>query len=94
MEETYNCWHGCHKKSEGCLNCYVYRYDERIGKDSSIVYKTKDFDKPIRRNRKNEYKYPSNTLFYLCFSSDFFIEEGAYVKYIEKKGNYENYEKF
>ena len=75
MEESYNCWHGCHKKSEGCLNCYVYRYDILADRDSNIVYKTKDFDKPIKRKRNKEYKYPSGTLFYTCFSSDFFIEE-------------------
>lgn len=75
MEESYNCWHGCHKKSEGCLNCYVYRFDKRIGKDSNTISKTKDFDKPIKRKRNGEYKYPSGTLFDTCFSSDFFIEE-------------------
>ena len=75
MEITYNCWHGCHKKSEGCAHCYVYRRDESIGKDSNIVYKTKAFDMPIQKNRKGEYKYPSGTSFSMCFSSDFFIEE-------------------
>ena len=75
MEITYNCWHGCHKKSEGCLHCYVYRRDESIGKDSSIVYRTRSFDLPVRKNRKGEYRYPSGTVFAMCFSSDFFIEE-------------------
>ena len=23
--QMWNLWHGCHKKSEGCLHCYVYR---------------------------------------------------------------------
>lgn len=75
MEVTYNCWHGCHKKSEGCLHCYVYRRDESIGKDASIVYKTKSFTMPIVKNKHGEYKYPSGTEFMMCFSSDFFIEE-------------------
>lgn len=75
MEITYNCWHGCHKKSEGCMHCYVYRRDESIGKDSNIVYKTKAFNMPIMKNKNGEYKYPSNTEFSMCFSSDFFIEE-------------------
>ena len=75
MDVTYNCWHGCHKKSEGCMHCYVYRRDESIGKDSNIVYKTKSFDLPIRRKKDGEYKYPSGTDFMMCFSSDFFIEE-------------------
>jgi protein gp37 len=75
MEVTYNCWHGCHKRSEGCLHCYVYRRDESVGRDASVVYKTKDFDLPLRRNRKGGYKYPAGTRFMMCFSSDFFIEE-------------------
>ena len=48
MEVTYNCWHGCHKKSEGCMHCYVYRRDESIGKDANIVYKTASFNMPVR----------------------------------------------
>ena len=71
----YNCWHGCHKKSEGCLHCYVYRRDESIGKDSNIIYKTKSFDLPVRKKKDGSYKYPKGTLFNMCFSSDFFIEE-------------------
>ncbi len=75
MEITYNCWHGCHKKSEGCLHCYVYRRDESIGKDASIVSKTASFDLPVRKDRNGQYKYKSGTSFDMCFSSDFFIEE-------------------
>ena len=75
MEISWNLWHGCHKKSEGCKNCYVYRRDESIGKDSTEIYKTKSFTLPILRNRKGEYKYPSGSEFMTCFSSDFFIEE-------------------
>lgn len=75
MEISWNLWHGCHKKSEGCKNCYVYRRDTSIGKDASIVYKTSSFNLPILKNRKGEYKYPSGVEFDTCFSSDFFIEE-------------------
>lgn len=75
MEISWNLWHGCHKKSEGCKNCYVYRRDESIGKDSNIIYKTKSFNLPILKNRKGEYKYKTGTKFATCFSSDFFIEE-------------------
>ena len=75
MEVTYNCWHGCHKKSEGCLHCYVYRRDESIGKDASFVYKTAAFDLPVRKRRDGSYKYEAGTEFLLCFSSDFLIEE-------------------
>ena len=33
----WNLWHGCHKWSEGCRHCYVYRTDGKYGKDSSVV---------------------------------------------------------
>ena len=38
--QMWNLWHGCHKKSEGCLHCYVYRCDAEFEKDSSTVTKT------------------------------------------------------
>ena len=33
----WNLWHGCHKWSEGCRHCYVYRTDGKYGKDSNKV---------------------------------------------------------
>lgn len=71
----YNPWHGCHKLSAGCLNCYMFRTDAKFGKDSTQVIKTSDFDLPLRKNRKGAYKVPSKTILYTCFTSDFFIEE-------------------
>ncbi|NCC87453.1 MAG: DUF5131 family protein, partial [Clostridia bacterium] len=52
----WNPWHGCKKYSEGCENCYVYRVDERHGKDSTQVTKIRDFNMPIAKNRRGEYK--------------------------------------
>lgn len=72
---VWNPWHGCHKISEGCLNCYVYRRDSTYDKDSSIVSKNKDFDLPIRKNRKGEYKIPDGSVVYTCMTSDFFVED-------------------
>ena len=45
----WNPWHGCHKISPGCKHCYVYRRDESIGKDASVVAKTGDYDLPRRQ---------------------------------------------
>ena len=36
MSEMWNLWYGCHKKSEGCQHCYVFRCDAEFEKDSSI----------------------------------------------------------
>lgn len=71
----WNLWHGCHKLSPGCKHCYVYRGDARRDVDSSVVAQTKKFDLPIRKKRNGEYKIPSGTLVYTCFTSDFFVED-------------------
>jgi protein gp37 len=75
MGEMWNLWHGCHKKSEGCQHCYVYRRDAEFEKDSNIVTKTASFNLPIRRDRQGNWKVPSGSLMWTCFTSDFFIEE-------------------
>ncbi|MBR6181320.1 MAG: DUF5131 family protein [Prevotella sp.] len=74
MGEMWNLWHGCHKKSEGCKHCYVFRRDAEFEKDSNVVTKTASFNLPVRRNRKGEWKVPPGTLMWTCFTSDFFIE--------------------
>lgn len=71
----WNPWHGCHKFSEGCRHCYVYRTDEKHGKDSSIVTRTEKFDLPLQRKKNGDYKIPSGNLVYTCFTSDFFVED-------------------
>lgn len=72
---SWNPWHGCHKLSAGCQNCYVYRMDARRDKDSSIVTRLKNFQYPIQKKRDGSYKIPSGTIVYTCFTSDFFVEE-------------------
>lgn len=72
----WNPWHGCTRISPGCMNCYVYRRDETIGKDSSIVTKTSSFDLPIRKTRNGEYKLgPESGPVYACMTSDFFLDK-------------------
>jgi len=75
MSKMWNLWHGCHKLSAGCKYCYVYRGDSKRGIDSSIISKTKNFDLPVQKKRNGEYKIPSGSLVYTCFTSDFFIKE-------------------
>lgn len=76
MKIQWNPWHGCHKCSPGCMNCYVYHQDAFRDKDAGIVTKNRTgFNNPIKKDRRGEYKIPSGTVLGSCFTSDFFIEE-------------------
>lgn len=70
----WNPWRGCHKCSEGCLYCYIHKGDIKRGINTDEVVKTKDFTKPIEKKKNGEYKMKSGIV-YLCFSTDFLIEE-------------------
>lgn len=71
----WNPWHGCRKISEGCRHCYVYRIDERHGRDASAVVRTTAFGDPVKKKRSGEWKIPSGSTVYTCFSSDFFVDQ-------------------
>lgn len=66
---TWNPWHGCHKVSQGCKNCYMFRDKKRYGQDPNAVTRSKTkFSDPL--------KWPRVPM--LCFTcswSDWFIEE-------------------
>lgn len=74
---VWNPWHGCHKISAGCGQCYVFREDAARGVTvpTTTVRKTSSFKLPLRHDRKGNWKFPSGTRFWLCFTSDLFIEE-------------------
>lgn len=75
QSKIWNPWHGCHKLSQGCKHCYVYREDAKRGVDSSLVSQTKNFNLPVQKKRNGEYKIPSGTMIYTCFTSDFLLED-------------------
>ena len=72
---NWNPWHGCHKVSAGCAHCYVYRMDDRHGKDASIVQKTSGFYLPVSHARDGAYKIPPGCFIWTCFTSDFLLED-------------------
>ena len=72
---SWNPWHGCTKYSEGCANCYVYRIDKHYSRDPSEFKINKAFNLPISLNTKGNYKYPPNTVFFTCYTSDFFLDK-------------------
>ncbi len=76
MSLLWSPWHGCHKCSEGCANCYVYYLDKQRDKDASIVTKSKtNFNLPLKKDRQGDYKIAPNSEVATCFTSDFFLEE-------------------
>lgn len=70
----WNPWRGCKKCSDGCLHCYIQKGDAKRGVNTAEIVKTKDFAKPVEKKKNGEYKMKAGTV-YLCFSSDFLIEE-------------------
>ncbi|MBQ3112394.1 MAG: DUF5131 family protein [Firmicutes bacterium] len=67
-------WRGCHRCSEGCRHCYIHKGDARRGIDTDAIVWTEDFSKPVARLKNGAYRMKPG-LVYLCFSSDFLIEE-------------------
>ncbi len=75
---TWNPWHGCYKISPGCKHCYMYYLDEQHrgeDADSKTIYRTKQFDYPLKKNRKGEYKLKSGESILVNMTSDTFLEE-------------------
>jgi len=70
----WNPWRGCKKCSEGCMHCYIHKGDAKRNIDTSKIVKTKNFEKPIEKLKNGKFKMKSG-LVYLCFSTDFLIEE-------------------
>lgn len=72
----WNPWHGCHKCSPGCMNCYVYYLDKVHGREADVVTRSKtSFYLPVKKTRQGGFKVPPGTELATCFTSDFFIEE-------------------
>ena len=70
----WNPWRGCKKCSDGCLHCYIHQGDAKRGVDTSVIVRTDDFFKPVSTLKNGGWKMKSG-LVYVCFSSDFLIEE-------------------
>lgn len=71
----WNPWRGCHKHSEGCKYCYIHKGDQKRGVDTDSIVKTDNFFAPIAKNKSGEYKIKPGQTVYLCFSTDFLIED-------------------
>ncbi len=68
-DATWNPFYGCRKVSAECKFCYMFRDQQRYGRNPSLVVKSKTtFDKPL------SWKEPK--VIFTCSWSDWFIEEG------------------
>lgn len=73
-DATWNPFVGCHKVSQGCSKCYMFREMSFRGKDPNVVVRTKTtFDAPLKW-AKNGRVSPRSKVF-TCSYSDWFIEE-------------------
>lgn len=68
-------WRGCHRCSEGCKYCYIHKGDLKRNVDTDSIVKTDKFYAPVAKNSSGEYKMKSGQTVFLCFSTDFLIEE-------------------
>ena len=76
MRDIWNPWHGCKKKSEGCRHCYMFYLDKMRNADGSKIYRVKNnFDYPLQRDLKGNYKVKSGEQLRVCLTSDFFLQE-------------------
>lgn len=71
----WNPWRGCHKYSEGCRYCYIHKGDFKRGIDTNNVVRTDNFYAPIAKIKSGAYKIKSGQTVYLCFSTDFLVED-------------------
>jgi len=71
----WNPWRGCHRYSTGCKFCYIHKGDYKKGIDTNIIKQTEKFYDPIEKNKNGTYKIKSGQMVYVCFSSDFLIED-------------------
>ncbi|MGM0215750.1 DUF5131 family protein [Enterococcus sp. AZ109] len=70
----WNPWRGCHRISDGCRYCFIHEGDKKRKQDTRIIEKTLQFGAPIQQTKQG-YKMKSNQQVFVCFSSDFLIEE-------------------
>ena len=71
----WNPWRGCHRKSEGCKYCYIHKGDSKKGADTDQVVRTDKFYAPVEKKKSGDYKMKSGQTVYVCFSSDFLLED-------------------
>lgn len=74
-DHSWNPWYGCHKVSQGCAHCYMFREQQRFGRDPGIVQRSRTtFRAPLSWARAARRRQAHQCVF-TCSWSDFFIED-------------------
>ena len=71
----WNPWRGCHRYSEGCRFCYIHKGDAKRGVNTDQIVLSENFSAPVARKKNGEYRMKAGQLVYLCFSTDFLLED-------------------
>lgn len=75
----WNPWRGCHRYSEGCRYCYIHKGDAKRGVNTDEIIRSGNIGLPLERyvrgKSAGEYKIKPGETVYLCFSSDFLLED-------------------
>ena len=76
-DKSWNLWHGCRKYSTGCCHCYMYALDAAHGvpEKSGVIKLTRDFRKPLAKDRRGNFKIPAGFILRVNMTSDTFWEE-------------------
>lgn len=80
--KSWNPWHGCRKYSEGCANCYMFVLDKahKVPGQSTEIFRTRNFSKPLERDRKGNFKVPPGYWVRVNMTSDTFLEEADPIR--------------
>ena len=71
----WNPWRGCHRYSEGCRFCYIHKGDAKRGVDTGEIVRAENFDVLVARKKNGKCRMKPGQLVYLCFSTDFLLED-------------------
>src|SRR3990172_880901 len=79
-DATWNPWYGCHKVSQGCKNCFMFREQKQYRRDPNIVQRSKTrFDDPLKWEKEmtatGAPPEGETRRIFTCSWSDWFIEE-------------------
>lgn len=78
---SWNPWYGCHKVSQGCKNCYMFREQKMYGRDPEVVVKGKTtFDWPLKWMKQVRAGNAKPGRVFTCSWSDWFIQEADMIR--------------